>query len=123
MSQPNKRHVQAGERFGLWTVVREAAPHRSPNGTRRRVMVVQCVCGGVKAVDLSALVSGSSSKCRACADAAHRPTITIQGVTAYLTDALEDRGIPHDTYSQRMHRGWPQVMAATRPVRPYRVMP
>jgi hypothetical protein len=63
MSHPNKRHVQAGEQFGPWTIVREAAPRWTPNGTKRRVMVARCVCGVVKTVRLSFLVSGCSPKC------------------------------------------------------------
>lgn len=55
--------VEKGQRFGFWTVIREAAPRTSVRGGKRRAVEVKCRCGAEKVIDLSTLRQGQSKSC------------------------------------------------------------
>lgn len=55
--------VVIGQVFGKWTVLEEAARHRTPGGSLKRYWACACACGTRRAVVADSLVSGKSVDC------------------------------------------------------------
>ncbi len=60
---PNKIKVVEGDKFGEWTIIREA--EIAPDGTHRRFLC-RCVCGNESVVQFGHLQSGHSNGCWKC---------------------------------------------------------
>ena len=58
--------VKAGDRFGDWTVIKEAETRITKGGEKRRMILCKCGCGEEMSVLLSNLNSGISTQCKAC---------------------------------------------------------
>ena len=58
--------VKAGDRFGDWTVIKEAETRITKGGEKRRMILCKCGCGEEKSVLLSNLNNGTSTQCKAC---------------------------------------------------------
>lgn len=66
MNPQNKAIINPGDRFGSWTVIKEAKPKIVITKTRnlsKRVIECQCECGVVKLVELVGLISGRTKSC------------------------------------------------------------
>ena len=50
--------VREGDRFGDWTVIKEAGPRKD-----KRYFECECVCGTVKEVQLTSMRQGTSTNC------------------------------------------------------------
>lgn len=61
---PKKLEVIPGQRFGKWTVLSEVEPYKKGKQT---TVMCRCDCGKEKAVRLTHLYRGRSSKCHRCA--------------------------------------------------------
>lgn len=59
-----KLKIEAGQRFGLWEVIREANPQKDKRGYDIRMAECRCVCGVVKSVNFQNLKRGLSNGCR-----------------------------------------------------------
>lgn len=55
--------IAPGTRFGLLTVISEAATRRRPSGQRRRYMNVRCDCGTEREADLHHMRNGMVTNC------------------------------------------------------------
>lgn len=55
--------VEAGDQYGMFSVLAEAPRHRKPTGATVRMFVCKCSCGTVKSVRLTSLRSGSTVSC------------------------------------------------------------
>ena len=58
-----KIEVKPGDKFNFWTVIEEAENYVSPKGDKGRQFFVECVCGGVKNINLQSLRRGLSKSC------------------------------------------------------------
>jgi len=58
MPKPRTLHIEPGQKFGRYTVLREI-----PNAGSRRKAECECQCGTVRTVDVYKLLSGHSSSC------------------------------------------------------------
>lgn len=57
------QEIYNGDRFGHWTVLKQAANLVSPSGTSRRAYLCQCDCGKIKVVGGTQLRLGRSTNC------------------------------------------------------------
>lgn len=64
---PRSRFVSAGDRFGLWTVIREIDARED----RQRRVLCRCDCGTQKEVLLFHMLHGKSSGCLKCRNDGH----------------------------------------------------
>lgn len=55
--------IKKGQRFGFFTVIKEADRKRKPNGHTYRIFTVKCDCGTIKDVRLSSLKEGTTVSC------------------------------------------------------------
>lgn len=55
--------INIGDKFGHWTVLKEALNQVSPDGTSRKMYKCQCECGTIKDVSATLLRSGRSTSC------------------------------------------------------------
>lgn len=58
-----KTEVNPGDKFNLWTVIDEAESRITPKGDKSRHILVECVCGVRKSVNLQTLKKGQSKSC------------------------------------------------------------
>ena len=58
-----KTEVNPGDKFNFWTVIEEAENYVSPKGDKARHILVECVCGVRKSVNLQSLKKGQSTSC------------------------------------------------------------
>lgn len=66
--------LKPGDRFGLWTVIKEAAP--APKSKERRYLC-RCECGRESEVRVQKLLSGKSTCCGKC------PASSLQRIKNY----------------------------------------
>jgi len=111
-----KLKISPGDRFGLWTIIREVAPvlYGYGSGHKERAFRVHCErCGKRFFRQLKSLRSGSKGcwRCRV-----NRATIRLNGLVMLLSEVLKQHCITRACYDQRRHRGWSQLYAATTPM-------
>lgn len=58
-----KTEVNPGDKFNFWTVVNEVENYISPTGEKARHILVECVCGVRKSVNLQSLKKSQSKSC------------------------------------------------------------
>jgi hypothetical protein len=63
MAEANRLAINPGDRFGRWTVVREAESTPRPGGRKTRQFECLCDCGNFRTVRLPSLTGGTSESC------------------------------------------------------------
>lgn len=77
-----------GKRFGKLIVLDELEPHVTPNGSKQRIVKVQCDCGNVYEVRLSS--AQSTKQCRTCSGKASRKDVTGKRFGRLLVISMAD---------------------------------
>lgn len=73
--------VAEGDRYGLYTVIREVERHRKPNGAAVRMVLARCDCGTERQVRLSSLREGHTVSCGCFHRAQAKVTLPAASVT------------------------------------------
>lgn len=115
-------HVNPGDRFEKWTVIREVDVKAYECGQGHRMVLCRCSCEHETevAVDLYHLVNGVSRSCRRCMNDPWVTGLTLLGKRVPVRVALKHNGVSREAYDKRRERGWSVVDAATKPMQPRR---
>lgn len=65
------KSIAIGTIFGEWTTISEVTPFKDKSGYTRYKCLARCTCGSEKLLQVSSLLSGSTTRCVTCGNTKH----------------------------------------------------